>query len=133
MLSSGASSTIVSWLTFSPWRKEAQRQLHQAIEEDPGYAAAYAGLAYCFIDLGTLSYMSPKETMPQGKAAALKALELDDNLAEAHAALGFVKWIWDWDRIGAEKELKRAIELDPQSSIAHYYYGFPQWGEGPIW
>ena len=50
------------------------------------------------IDLGTLSYVSPQETMPQGKAAALKALELDDSLADAHAALGFVKWIWEWDR-----------------------------------
>ncbi len=110
--------------------KKGIQQFQQAIDKDPGYAAAYAGLAHCYIDLGTLSYVSPTETMPLGKAAALKALELDDSFADAHAALGFVKWIWDWDRMGAEKELKRAIELDPQSSIAHYYYGFYLWTIG---
>ncbi|HJZ12181.1 MAG TPA: protein kinase, partial [Acidobacteriota bacterium] len=110
--------------------KKGIEQFRQAIEKDPGYAAAYAGLAYCYIDLGTLSYVSPEETMPQGKAAALKALQLDDSLPEAHAALGFAKWIWDRDRTGAEKELKRAIELDPQSSIAHYYYSFFLWTIG---
>ncbi len=110
--------------------KKGIEQFQQAIEKDPGYAAAYAGLAYCYIDLGALSYVAPNETMPLGKAAALKALELDDSLADAHAALGFVKWIWDWDRTSAEKELNRAIELDPQSSIAHYYYGFYLWTMG---
>jgi len=110
--------------------KKGIQQFQQAIEKDPGYAAAYAGLAYCFIDLGILSYMPPKETMPQGKAAAFKALQLDDSLAEAHAAFGLAMWIWDRDRIGAEKELKRAIELNPDSSIVHYYYGWFLWTLG---
>lgn len=110
--------------------KKGIEQFQQAIREDPGYAAAYAGLAYCYIDLGTLSYMRSDETLPQAKAAAQKALKLDDSLAEAHAVFGFSLWMWDHDKIGAEKELKRAIEIDPQSSIAHYYYGYFLWTLG---
>ena len=67
--------------------KNGIEQFQRAIEMDPGYADAYAGLAYCFIDLGMVTYMPSHETLPQGKAAALKALELDDSLAEAHAAV----------------------------------------------
>ncbi|HSE43263.1 MAG TPA: protein kinase [Acidobacteriota bacterium] len=110
--------------------KKGIEQFQQAIQQDPGYAAAYAGLAYCYIDLATLSYMSSNETLPQAKAAAQKALQLDNSLAEAHAVLGFSIWMWDHDKIGAEKELKRAIEIDPQSSIAHYYYGYFLWTMG---
>ena len=110
--------------------KNGIEQFQRAIKIDPGYADAYAGLAYCFIDLGMVTYMPSHETLPQGKAAALKALELDDSLAEAHAAVGLIRWIWDRDKISAEKELKRAIELDPESSMAHYYYGYFLWTMG---
>ena len=110
--------------------KNGIEQFQRAIAIDSGYADAYAGLAYCFIDLGMVTYMPSHETLPQGKAAALKAVELDDSLAEAHAALGLITWIWDRDKIGAEKELKRAIELDPESSMAHYYYGYFLWTMG---
>jgi TolB-like protein len=74
----------------------------QAIDKDPNYALAYAGLADAHHEL---SYTHPpREVMPKAKAAAMKALELDESVAEAHAALGWVKWAYDWDWAGAEKE-----------------------------
>jgi serine/threonine protein kinase/Tfp pilus assembly protein PilF len=96
----------------------------QAIEKDPGNAQAYAGLAGCYDDLaGGMAYLPPKENFPKAKAAALKALELDDTLAEAHTALGWIKWAYDWDWSSAEREFKRAIELDANSAVAHGRYG----------
>jgi eukaryotic-like serine/threonine-protein kinase len=95
----------------------------QAIERDPGNAQAYAGLAGCYNDLaGGMAYLPPKENFSKAKAAATKALELDDTLAEAHAALGWVKWGYDWDWSSAEREFRRAIELDPSSAVAHGRY-----------
>ena len=95
----------------------------RSIERDPGNAPAYAGLADCYDDLGGgMAYLPPKETFPKAKAAATKALELDDSLAEAHTALGWVKWGYDWDWPGAEREFKRAIELNPSSAVAHSRY-----------
>lgn len=110
--------------------KKGIAQFQQAIEKDPNYAAAYAGLARCLIDLGALNYAPSQDMMPNAKSAALKALEIDESLGDAHAALGFVKWIWDWDLNGAEKDLKRAIQLSPQSSIGHYYYSWILWDSG---
>ena len=111
------------------WNKETREALNtaikyfeQAIDKDPGYALAYAGLAECYNELAIFPYAAAKETMPKAKAAASKALELDDGLAEAHAALGYAEWNWDWDRNSAEREMRRAIELDPNSSIAHHRY-----------
>jgi TolB-like protein/Tfp pilus assembly protein PilF len=92
----------------------------QAIDKDPNYALAYAGLADAYHEL-SYSY-PPREVMPKAKAAATKALELDDSVAEAHAALGWVKWSYDWDWGGAEKEFQRAIELSPNYAIAHGMY-----------
>ncbi len=95
----------------------------QAIDKDPGYAPSYAGLAECYNELGTFIYAPPKETFPKAKAAATKALEIDDSLAEAHAALGYAEWHWEWDKTAAEREFRRAIELNPNSSVAHHRYG----------
>jgi serine/threonine-protein kinase len=104
--------------------KKAIEYFEQAIEKDPANAQAYAGLAFCYNDLGvSLAFLPPNETLPKAKAAAAKALEIDDTLAEAHAALGQVKWGYDWDWPGAEREFRRAIELNSNSVSAHDRYG----------
>ncbi len=95
----------------------------KAIEADPGYAPAYSGVADSYTLLGRYSYLSPKEAMPKGKAAALKALEIDDTLGEAHTSLAFVTRYYDWDWLGAEKEYRRAIELSPNYATAHHWLG----------
>jgi len=95
----------------------------EAINVDPGNALAYAGLADSYNGLGGgLIYLPPGETLPKAKAAAMKALELDDTLAEAHAALAYAEWFYDWDWPSAEREFKRAIELNPNSAAAHLHY-----------
>jgi len=94
----------------------------QAIEKDPGYALAYAGLADSYSALsGGWQYLPPSDTLPKAKAAAMKALELDDTLAEAHAALAYATF-FDWDWPSAEREFKRAIELNPNSAVSHDRY-----------
>jgi len=104
--------------------KKGVEYFEQAIEKDPGDARAYAGLADCYNELATgWAYLPPKENFPKAKAAATRALELDDTLAEAHSALGRVKWGYDWDWPGAEREFQRGIELNPNSAIAHIRYG----------
>jgi eukaryotic-like serine/threonine-protein kinase len=95
----------------------------QAIDKDPRYALAYAGLADSYSALGGgWMYLPPTDTLPKAKAAAKKALELDDTLAEAHAALAYATF-FDWDWPGAEREFKRAIELNPNSALSHARYG----------
>jgi len=94
----------------------------QAIEEDPTYALAYVGKADCYIILADIGYLSSKEAYPKVRAAAEKALEMDDTLAGAYASLGFVKFKYDWDWAGAERDFKRAIELDPNYAYAHSNY-----------
>jgi len=95
---------------------------NQAIQIDPGYALAYSGLADCYLVLPDYSDVPSKEAHPKSKAAALEALQLDETLAEAHAALGGVKIDSEWDFVGAENELKRAIELNPNYATAHHWY-----------
>jgi serine/threonine-protein kinase len=94
----------------------------QVLEKDPDTALAYAGLAESYGILPFYGGASAKEAFPKAKAAALKALELDDSLAEAHAALGFVLFYWDWNWSAAESELKRAIELNPGYVVGHHWY-----------
>lgn len=96
----------------------------QAIEADPGYSLAYAGLAdsYNFLGAFGIAAAPPGETMLKARAAALKALDIDDSLPEAHTSLAFVKLYYDWDWAGAEQEFKRALELDPNYAPAHQWY-----------
>ncbi len=96
-----------------------------AIEKDPTYALAYTGLADCYSVLGTsynFASLSPSEAIPKAKAAVTKALELDDTLAEAHTSLAYIRLNYDWDWPGAEREFKRAIELNPNYDNAHHWY-----------
>jgi DNA-binding winged helix-turn-helix (wHTH) protein/Flp pilus assembly protein TadD len=96
-----------------------------AVRIDRDYALAYAGLADCYTLLGACELLPPKESAPKAEAAALKAVELDDNLAEAHAALGYCK-MFNWDWPAAERELKLAIELNPNAAIVHQRYSIYQ-------
>ena len=103
--------------------KKAIEYFQQAIEKDPGYALAYAGLADSYSALGGgWMYLPPTDSLPKAKAAAVKALELDDTLAEAHAALAYAVFFADWDWSKAEREFKRAIELNPNSALSHVRY-----------
>jgi len=93
----------------------------QAIVRDPTYALSYAGIADCYILLG-IFYIPSKEAFPRAKLAAEKALEMDKTLAAAHSSLGLVNLLFDWDWPVAERELKRAIKIDPNYAIAHLWY-----------
>jgi tetratricopeptide (TPR) repeat protein len=92
-----------------------------AIAKDPRYALAYVGLADCYHV--PANPLPPREKMPLAKAATMKALQLDDTLAEAHTSLARVLYAYDWDWPAAEKEFKRAIELNPRYAPAHQWYG----------
>jgi TolB-like protein/DNA-binding winged helix-turn-helix (wHTH) protein/lipoprotein NlpI len=96
----------------------------RAIEVDPAYALAYAGLADCYVRLGDRGGEEERGAVARGTEAVVKALELDDSLAEAHAAAGFIKFRFEWDFAGAEREYRRALELDPDYSEAHQWYAF---------
>ena len=106
--------------------KVALAYFNQAIEEDPEYAQAYSGLADTYSLLGDWQYavMTPKEALPRAKAAAIKALELDNTLGEAHNSLAFCLDGFDWDIESAGKEFQRAIELNPGYATAHHWYAW---------
>ena len=103
---------------------EGIKYFEQAIEKDPNYALAYSGLADCYAALGTWEggTISPAEAMLKANAAALKAVEFDETLAEAHASLGYIRLHYDWNWPEAEKQFKRAIELNPRYATAHHWY-----------
>ena len=111
-------SDLQRW-TNDTWRI-ARQSFHLAIEKDPTYALAYAGLAETYITGDTS--LDPKISIPLARAAAAKALALDDTVGDAHVASAQVKYKEDWDWNGAEKEFKRAIELNPGDSLAHHLY-----------
>jgi adenylate cyclase len=113
---------------WNKWNEEGLNKsieyFSRAIEIDPEYAPAWAGLSDAYDLLGDLGFSSPREALPRAKQAALKALELDDTLAEAHVSLGGVRLHLEWSWDAAEKELQRAIALDPNSAMAHQWYGY---------
>ncbi|MDH3492147.1 MAG: FlgO family outer membrane protein [Acidobacteriota bacterium] len=111
------------------WEKRTGKDLEKsleffekAIDADPRFALAYTGLSESYGLLSIYGVSTPKATMPKARAAAEKALELNGNLAQAHSALGNVLYRYDFDFEGAEREFKRALELDPEYGIAHMWY-----------
>ena len=111
------------------WNKRSEEGVRKGIEYfdqatrlDPNYAVAYAGLAESYVVLNGYRFLPPTQAFPKARAAALKALELDERLAEAHTSLGSFKWEYEWDKAGAEKEFRRAIELNPSYATAHQWY-----------
>jgi serine/threonine-protein kinase len=107
--------------------KKGRDFFQQATNKDPNYALAYAGLADAYNRLSGWNAVAPKEGFPEAKEAALKALKLDEGIAEAHTQLGVVKLLYDWDFAGAEQEYKRAVEINPSSPDTHYLYGLYLW------
>ncbi len=104
---------------------QAGQYFQQAIQKDPNYALAYSGLSdyFAFLTLiGGPEILPPKQAMTQAKAAAIKAVQLDDSSSEAHASMGHILHNYDWDFEGAEREFKRAIELNPNYATAHHWY-----------
>ena len=101
---------------------KAVNYFSQAIDRDPTYAKAYVGLANCYSLLREFAAMPSEEAFPRALAAARKAVELDDSSAEAHNALALVTFYWNWDAAGAEREFRRAIQLDPSYVTAHHWY-----------
>ncbi len=98
---------------------KATQFFQAALAIDPNDALSYEGLSIVY---SSSPDQAPKTVMPKARAAALKAIELDDSLAEAHSSLGFVKLVFDWDWAGAEQELRRALEANPNSALAHVHY-----------
>jgi TolB-like protein/DNA-binding winged helix-turn-helix (wHTH) protein/Tfp pilus assembly protein PilF len=93
----------------------------QAAAKDPNYAPTYPALANCYLMLSAKA--GPSELLPKAKAAVVRAIEIDSNLAEAHASLGHLKWVYELDKAGAESELVQALKLKPNLAVAHYAYG----------
>jgi TolB-like protein/DNA-binding winged helix-turn-helix (wHTH) protein/Flp pilus assembly protein TadD len=105
---------------------KAKEYFDEAVVKAPDYAKAYSGLADTYALLGDWQYgvLSTRNALPAAKAAAIRALELDNNLGEAHTSLGFVLSGFDWDWASAEKEFRRAIELSPGYATAHHWYAW---------
>ena len=110
---------------WNRWTEEgfykAIEQFQRAVDNDPGYALAYAGLADCYVLLGWNCYLPPKQAFPKAKAAANAALQLDSDLAEAHTALAAQLWLDDWQWDKAEAEFKRSLELCPTYPTANHW------------
>jgi tetratricopeptide (TPR) repeat protein len=111
------------------WTKRTPEDLNKAVDyftqsivKDPSYARAYVGLADCYNLLREFSVMPPDEAYPRALAAAQKAVELDDTSAGAHNSLAFATYYWNWDPATAEREYKRALELDPNFVQGHHWY-----------
>jgi len=94
----------------------------QALAIDPQYALAYTGLADSYGLLAFFCYLPPRQAFPKARAAATRALEIDDRLGEAHSSLGYVHMMHDWDLAAAEREFQRAVQLNPNHVPAHYWY-----------
>src|SRR5271156_1976806 len=111
---------------WNKWTEEgfykAIEYFQQAVEMDPAYALAYAGIADSYVLLGWNSYLPPKDAFPKGKAAALKALQFDPDLGEAHTPLAAVLWLYDWQWQEAQKEFNRSLELNPAYPTANHWH-----------
>jgi len=103
--------------------RKAIAYFNQEIAKDPNYALAYAGLADSYLLLSAFGAASPSDSLPQAKAAAKRALEIDDTSAEAHTSLGQILLFYDFDFAGSTREFKRAITLNPNYATAHHWYG----------
>ncbi len=111
------------WNRWSP--QDAPRAIQyfqEAIDKDPNYALPYAGLADTYISEFWFGEAPPREAAPKAKAAALKALELDERVAEAQVSLGFVNFLYDWDWAAADEHFQRALALNPSDATAHSWY-----------
>ncbi|MCA1632741.1 MAG: tetratricopeptide repeat protein [Acidobacteria bacterium] len=102
--------------------RKAVTFFNRAIDRDPNYALAYAGLADTYALMSDYSIVPPREAMPKARAAALRAIELDEGLAEAHTSLAFVRMAFDWKWEEAERDFRRSIELNPNYATAHQWY-----------
>ena len=111
--------------------KKGIEYFRKATEQDPGYALAYAGLADAYNQLGMWMLLPPRESFPAARAAAEKALQLDVNLAEAHTALAIVKFQYDWEFEGAEREYQQAIKLNPRYVATREWHGYHMFLSNP--
>jgi tetratricopeptide (TPR) repeat protein len=112
------------------WNKRTERDVQLALDYfqratdlDPGYSLAWVGIADTWIARGWYSRLAPREMFPQARHAALRALQFDSTLAEAHATLAHIHLEFDYDWVAAEREYRRAIELNPTYAVAHHWYG----------
>jgi serine/threonine protein kinase/tetratricopeptide (TPR) repeat protein len=112
---------------WNKWTEDGFRKatdfFNQAVEKDPHYAQAYAGLADTYNFLGESGYTAPQQVWQNAKSAAMQAVKLGDTLPEAHVSLALVRESYDWDWLGAESEFKRAIQLNPNNPSGHQWYG----------
>jgi len=105
------------------WRRKSVEQFSKAVELDPAYAPAYAGLSDAYAEMVYWGDERPRDYMPKAKAAAERALAIDDSLAEAHTSLGVVFDDFEWKFNEAEQQYRRAIELNPRYALAHQRLG----------
>src|SRR6266571_3467915 len=103
--------------------KKGVEYFQHAIAEDPNYSLAHAGIADCLVLLGLFGADNPREIMPQARAAAMKAIKLDESLGEAYASLGQIKLIYDWDWSAARANFQQAVSLNPTYPTAHQWHG----------
>ncbi len=111
---------------WNKWTEEGFKKgieyFQQAVEKDPGYALAYSGLADSYVLLGWNSYLQPKDAFPKARAAAIKALRFDEDLAEAHTSLAAPLWLHDWHWLEAQTEFNRSLQLGPTYPTANHWY-----------
>ncbi len=110
-------------LNYHSWN-QARLLFERAIARDPGYAAAYSGLADCYIKDGQCFARPPREVFPLAREAALRAITIDPKLAEAHSSLALIFCLYDWDWIGAEREFHSALLLEPNNGLIHTQYAY---------
>jgi DNA-binding winged helix-turn-helix (wHTH) protein/tetratricopeptide (TPR) repeat protein len=106
--------------------EQGLRHLEQAVQRDPDFALAYVCMADCWALFGVFGLRPPHDAFPRAREAVLRALAIEPELAEAHAELAHILWVYELDAPRAERALRRALEIDPQSAMAHHYLGLSQ-------